>query len=172
MIGNDNNERMWGKTVEAFRTACLLRRNGKLDEANRMLEWDVPGAIAAWSQASILSAGEKRSQLERMFREEQRRIDDAWLVQKLVADRFEETIGPRLVDTLAEEVRETVIEAIESAGIGQRGASHRTASPAPLRGRFTRPAPRIRFDDIPGVIDSILQEQSLDRGLSPALNAA
>ncbi len=172
MIDNDNSERLWGKTVEAFRTACLLRRNGKLEEANRMLEWDVPGAIAAWSQSSVLPAGDKRSQLERMFREEQRRIDDAWLVQKLVAERFEETIAPRLMDTLAGEVRETVIEAIESTGIGQRGASHRTAAPAPMRGRYTRPAPRIRFDDIPAVIDSILSEQSLDRGRKTELAVA
>ncbi|HTI72582.1 MAG TPA: hypothetical protein VMF06_21580 [Candidatus Limnocylindria bacterium] len=172
MISSDNSERLWGKAVEVFRSACLYRRSGQADEATRLLEKDVPFAIAAWSQASSLAPAERRFELERMFREEQRRVDDAWFLQRVVTERFERTIIPALRDSLAEEVRETVIEAIEAVSAGRGVPTQRVGSEGQRRHRVERKPNRIRFDDIPAVIDSILREQTADQGMKPVLEVA
>jgi len=168
MMSSDMSERLWGRAIEAFRSACLCRKSGRAEEASRMLERDVPLAIAAWSQSSNLTPNERRKELERMFREEQRRVDDAWFLQRAVAEHFERNIVPALRDSLAEELRETVIEAMESVGAGRSG---KVQPPLAARQTERRPA-RIRFDDIPSVIDSILREQTLDQDLEPMLQVA
>ena len=168
MMSSDTSERLWGRAIEVFRGACLCRKSGRAEEAIRMLEKDVPLAIAAWSQSSGLAPGERRKELERMFREEQRRVDDALFLQRVVTEHFERNVVPALRDSLAEELRETVIEAMESAG-ARRGGK---AQPPVAARHIERQPERIRFDDIPSVIDSILREQTVDRDLEPMLQVA
>jgi hypothetical protein len=154
---------LWAKIVEDFRQACLLRREGRRDEANQILNVDLPRTIATWSRLPATAPGEdRRSRLTRMFEAEQRRIDDAMIIQRVVSARIEEQILPRL----AAEVREAVRDENRAARVVTETGMYR---PATARAAAVqRPAQtRIRFDDIPSMIDSVLLDQQLDRGLRP-----
>lgn len=88
-----------------------------------------------------------------MFQSEQRRIDDAWLVQELMTARMNDHLIPAICMQVAQEVRLAVAEEMAAQ-----------FKPAPMPARnATNPSAgrsaRVRFDDIPGVIDLVLAEE-------------
>jgi hypothetical protein len=89
-----------------------------------------------------------------MFQMEQRRIDDAWLVQELMAARFNDQIIPALCMQVAQEVRDVVAE--EMATQDRRTLTSVRNSQGASAGRS-----RVAFDDIPGVIDLVLAEDQI-----------
>lgn len=149
----------WDKVVSHFRQVCLLHREGRTTDSRRILAEELPRSIAIWSRGSGLDPTAKRMALERMFREEQRRIDDAWLVQKWVLDRMSEELIPVLCSRLAEEVRDAVT--------GQLDPGHpRPRRPVPTFATRSR----VAVDDLPGIIDLVLSEQG--REVFAAANAS
>lgn len=147
-------EQRWEKLVGQFRQLCLYRRQKKLSESETILNSELPRSIAEWSRSSDGDPAAKKARLDAMFQTEQRRIDDAWLVQELMASRFNDQLLPALCLQVAAEVRSVVAEVI---------ATHnpRVNLPAPdgISARAGRS--RVAFDDIPGVIDLVLAEDRI-----------
>jgi hypothetical protein len=106
-------DQLWSKIVDDFREACVLRKNGRHEESNELLQHVLPGEIAAWSRMPMPEGINRRSRLETMFRDEQRRVDDAFFVQRLVTSQIEEhllpklcfMVVPRLTDTMPLDVK-------------------------------------------------------------------
>ncbi len=44
------NDPLWISLVDQFREACVLRRNGRHDESEHLLQTELPNKIAAWSK--------------------------------------------------------------------------------------------------------------------------
>ena len=141
------NDPLWSSLVEQFREACVLRRNGRHEESEHLLQTDIPNKIAAWSKQPLPVGIDRRGALESMFQEEQRRVEEAFFVQKLVATQIEEQILPKLCFMIVEEIRDVV--RAESRGgrfhepgsLDQGFPRHRTQSPARPRVEFDEPAP-------------------------------
>jgi hypothetical protein len=74
-----------------------------------------------------------------MFQEEQRRVEEAFFVQKLVATQIEEQLLPKLCFMIAEEIRDVVrAEARAGRSPGENLSRRMTQSPA---------RPRVQFDE-------------------------
>ena len=165
-------EQLWTKIVEDFREACILRKNGRHEESNELLQHILPAEIAEWSRLPVAAGVNRRARLESMFRDEQRRVDDAFFVQRIVTSQLEEHILPKLCFMVAEEVREAVRNDVRAFGFAASSPRNTPAkAPAVERPQTASPSrPRVRFDDIPGMIDSILRDQGSETG--PGLQAA
>lgn len=137
--------------MEEFRQLCLFRRQRKGSESEKILKTELPRSIASWSESFEGDPRAKRSRLDAMFQAEQRRIDDAWLVQELMATRLNEQFIPAICTQVAQEVRSVVCQEMAAQdrrwNTPSRSASTVGASPA-----------RVAFDDIPGIIDVVLAE--------------
>jgi len=85
---------------------------------------------------------DRRNALETMFQDEQRRVEEAFFVQKLVTTQIEEQLLPKLCFMIAEELRDVVrSEARPGRGGFDDGFMRRmTQSPARPRVQFDEPA--------------------------------
>jgi len=136
------NDPLWISLVEQFREACVLRRNGRHGESEHLLQNELPNKIAAWSRQPMPPGIDRRSALETMFQEEQRRVEEAFFVQRLVAAQIEEQLLPKLCFMIAEEIRDVVrSETRAGNAFGDLAARRRTQSPARPRVEFDEPAP-------------------------------
>ena len=143
------NDPLWISLVDQFREACVLRRNGRHDESEHLLQTELPNKIAAWSKQPMPVGTDRRNALETMFQEEQRRVEEAFFVQKLVATQIEEQLLPKLCFMIAEEIRDVVrAEAQAGKGLVETLSRRRTQSPA---------RPRVQFDDVSSEDESQLQ---------------
>ncbi len=151
-------ENRWDKVVRDFRQVCLLRRQDRRDESDRLMRQDLPQSIAEWSRSDSADAGTKRARLDAMFQQEQRRMDDLWVMNELLSARLMEEFLP----VVCSSVCSTVGEELRKAGAGRDSGSvtafrdHRPAAGPAARNR-------VAFDDIPSVIDHLL-----DSGFSAA----
>ncbi|MBM3849562.1 MAG: hypothetical protein FJ396_05125 [Verrucomicrobia bacterium] len=136
------NDPLWISLVEQFREACVLRRNGRLEESEQLLQTEIPNKIAAWSKQAVPVGIDRRNALETMFQDEQRRVEEAFFVQKLVTTQIEEQLLPKLCFMIAEELRDVVrSEARPGRGGFDDGFMRRmTQSPARPRVQFDEPA--------------------------------
>jgi hypothetical protein len=108
-------EEHWDALVGQFRQLCLLRRQKKFIESDIILTSELPRAIAEWSQVSDGEPVAKKSRLDAMFQNEQRRIDDACFAMELLTDRLKTEILPAVTSELTEQIRATVMENIRAA---------------------------------------------------------
>jgi hypothetical protein len=161
-------DRLWEQITVDFREACLLRREGKSDEANYILEQDLPQAIAEWSKAFPEKAEAKRSRLLAMFAEEQKRVESAVAVERIVSQKLSTNLVPALCAGVAREVRGVVSDEIAALRSAMAEAALVGALPRPGGGQ----RPRVKFDDVPGVIDTVLIEQTADSGARPVPSLA
>ncbi len=160
-------QELWNEVTASFRDACILRREQHTAEADRLLHEVLPQRISAWSRASLVSATEQKTKLMTMFAEEQKRVDAALAIQQVLTEKLTRDFVPVLCTQVTEELRaafETQLEALRTTLREVRPPA--AAVPAPTS------RPRIRFDDIPGVIDALLAEQQADYGPRPALQRA
>jgi hypothetical protein len=148
------SEKRWEKLVSEFRRICLLRRQKRWDEAEMLLKQNLPRSIASWSESFEADLDVKRERLDNMFQTEQRRIEDAFLVQELVATRLNEQFIPLICTQVAQEVRSLMAE---EPALQDR----RHNRPARTVSNARAPKPRVAFDDIPGVIDLVLAEDRI-----------
>ena len=146
-----SNDPLWISLVEQFREARVLRRNGRHSESEHLLQTELPNKIAAWTKQPLPGGLDRRSILETMFQEEQRRVEEAFFVQKLVATQIEEQLLPKLCFMIAEEIRDVVRSearagnrsgalsgTMAGTGLGDVLARRMTQSPA---------RPRVQFDE-------------------------
>ena len=135
--------RLWKDLTEEFRRACLLRRHGDSEEANKILEEDLPMLISRWSQASASTDATKKEQLNQMFEKERERIDDAWLLQQMMLRQMRDVLIPGLCLQVAEEVRDVMEEQVGE--ITRKLATLERSEPKPEKA----PEPTPQFDVIP-----------------------
>lgn len=176
---SNDRQRLWKRIGDDFRQACLLRREGKADEAAEILDKKLPETIAAWSRVSGLRDVERRERLNELFEREQRRVDDIWLSQQIIMRQMRDILIPSLCMQVVEEVREVMEFQAEHLGEMLEKVSRpptpistpapvRTEQPVPAASRIV-PLPKIAaaerrspvpsFDDLPLIIDELINSE-------------
>lgn len=173
------HQKVWNQLAETFRQACLYRRQKRRQEATEILEKRLPPLIAHWSRIAPIEEGEKRRRLEEFFATEQRRIEDAWLIQNILLGQMRDVLIPSLCLQVTEEVRdlidvrmkETMAGALETATNRLQENSTRLAEQQSrtmantLCELTTVPATQSRpeevpaFGDLPAIIDRMIDEE-------------
>ena len=97
-----NTEDLWEEIKGQFRTACILRKEDKLDEAVKVINLVLPPLLSQWTQANPKSPEQKRKLIEQMFHQEMERVENAWITYELVATRLES----HLTKALSAEIKE------------------------------------------------------------------
>jgi hypothetical protein len=149
-------EERWNKLVSDFRRICLLRHQKRGTEAEMLLKNGLPARIAAWSESFEAELDVKRERLDAMFETEQRRIEDAFLVQELVAARFNEQCVPLICTQVAHEIHSLIDREIAMQ-------DRRPNQPAGTLSNGAAPMSRVAFDNLPGVIDLVLAEDRIPK---------
>lgn len=149
----DDEKQKWEEVVSTYQEACLLKQQGRMEASNQVLRHQLPRRIAAWSRANPRPPSEKKAALAELFKCEQRRIEDAWLISQITASQWREELIPMVCETVAREVeiaisRQFAIQEVQNA----LAASE-----------LVRTAPRVAIDNIPGIIDAIQTQQSRTR---------
>jgi hypothetical protein len=151
---SNESQRLWNQIVADFRLACFLRREGKQSEATQIIQEKLPLTIARWSQVDSRSSSDKQAALKTMFATEQGQSESSDYTPQALAAKLADSLLPALRRHVSEELRE---------GIAQQFRSWQNnfllSNRASGNGQSSR---RVRFDDIPGVIDVLLAEQSAD----------
>lgn len=98
-------DQAWDGVVREFRHVCLLKREGKVAESERVLAQVLPASIALWSQQDPRDNLVKRLQLQAMFEAEQHRLDEAWALQERVFSQLSGTVISELKQRLSDELR-------------------------------------------------------------------
>jgi len=165
MNNGDKYAQLWEQITVDFRQVCVLRRDGKPDEADYILNQELPLTIADWSNGNPKRPEVKKAELLAMFAEEQRRVDSAIAVERIVSAKLREVLLPELAAQMVQEIKLAV-----GAEVGSLRAmmAEITSMTTPRRSATQRPSERIKFDDIPRVIDAVLAEQQRDHGPKPA----
>jgi hypothetical protein len=179
-----NPDKAWKEIVSQFRRLCFMRRMGRGEESVKPLWKDLSDMIARWSRAVNEPYNAKRSRLERMFLEEQRRVADACMLHELSLMQWQQDVVPVLTERITQEVRTLVTSEFEAqaarqqqlgqelqtlAGQFEQEAARRATQEAVLETvqktveqavKKLPPAPvRIPFDDIPTIIDMLNDEE-------------
>jgi hypothetical protein len=146
----DTVDELWDEVVGTFRRACVLRHQGQVTEARTLLENSMPRSIARWSQVCAEKMTAKRELLNRMFADEQKRVEDASVLCDLLSNGLAESLIPSLRSALSCDMTTALSE-------DGPGALHRRSAGA-LSGRSAgrgRPR-RVPVDDVAGMIDALL----------------
>ena len=88
----NNTKQAWERVVSDFRNVCLLKREGQVEESNRILNEVLPASIAAWSRYDGREGVAKRGHLQAMFEAEQQRVDQAYEVEQRLLSRLSTTV--------------------------------------------------------------------------------
>jgi hypothetical protein len=100
-----------------------------------------------------------------MFATEQAAIASWMFAYQSMASRLAGQLIPALRKEVGGELRTLITDQFQALADRSGGARSGSLSPRPER---TRPPERIRFDDIPRIIDAVLAQQSADYGRAPA----
>lgn len=161
------SDKLWNQVVSGFRQACILMREGKTHESNRIIHADLPMRISSWSRISPKDAASKKADLANMFREEQKRVEDTWVIRGMVWNKLNEELLPTICSKVLREVNEQAREHFSLSRTNNENPSARPAS-LHLSPSIERPQ-RIKFDDISGIIDAVNAEYLSDHSPEPAL---
>ncbi len=96
-----------------------MRRQGNASDSGKILEEKLPRKIAAWSRTATDDTEAKRSQLEQMFREEQRRVDDVCALHELSTAQWRQDLVPMLTNNISEQVKSAVVAQLASQAAQQ-----------------------------------------------------
>ena len=128
-------ESAWEKVVAKYREVCVLRRESRLAESERVLKDDLPGVIAAWSAANPQPIAAKKAGLEAMFAVERKRVDETRMLQRMLTAQMNEQMLPAMHARVAEEVKNLFAEQMRSfqlaATAESKGAARTVASMIP-----------------------------------------
>lgn len=125
-------ENAWEKVVAKYREVCVLRRESKLAESERVLKDELPGVIAAWSAANPQPIAVKKTELEAMFAMERKRVDETRMLQRMLTAQMNEQMLPAMHARVAEEVRNHFAEQMRSfqlAATAEGKGAARTVAP-------------------------------------------
>ncbi|MEI6392539.1 MAG: hypothetical protein WCT12_15715 [Verrucomicrobiota bacterium] len=156
----------WDQVVSDFRRLCMLRHQGNVAESDEILSTRLPKRIATWSRTSTQDPIVKKTTLEDMFRNEQKRVEDAMLFHEIASTRWETQLIPMLCNQVSQEIRRTVSDQFSAyeAQFGELNAGRSANNP--------RIAPKIAFENIPGIIDYLSAEDRKPAGLNKRVVAA
>ena len=133
-----------------YRQACLLKREGRAAEAQGIVNESLPQTIALWSREDPRSTVEKKAVLEKMFSSEQVSMASWVSAHQALTNRMAQTLIPAIRQQIGQEVRQAfALQAADRMSNSASGASK---------------SERIRFDDVPAMIDSLLAQQAADYG--------
>lgn len=158
-VTNDNTASdLWRDIVTHFRSLCFFKLQGNAVVSETILRQLLPKKIAEWSEAVSVDAEEQKGRLEEMFKAEQRRVDDVYTLHELSAMQWREDLIPALTNQIHQEIRQTICEQFALLNKSQvtptQEITHfRTAS------LITQNRRRIAFDDIPAIIDLIVEDE-------------
>lgn len=110
--------------------------------------------ISNWSESIDANSDLKRSRLEAMFQVEKKRVDDAWVVQELLAAQWNRQWVPEICTQVVQEIRSVLSEETAVQDL-------RLKKPARHGGNVGAGKARVAFDDIPGIIDLVLAEEKV-----------
>ena len=161
------SDKHWNQVVSGFRHACILMREGKTHESNLIIHAELPKSISTWSRICPKDAASKKADLVNMFREEQKRVEDTWVIRGMIWNKLNEELVPTLCTRVLQEVKEQAREHFPFSGTKTEKPSPRSTS-LQLTPSADRPQ-RIKFDDIPGIIDALHAEYLSDHVPEPAL---
>jgi hypothetical protein len=156
-----------------FRRGLVLRRIGRLEEAQEILELAVPIEVERWSETVMgLRADEKKTTLREIFLRELGRVEDAFLVYELLTERIEQEIIPALCNQVAAQVNAVLSQyfaPVQDGGAEAEQAempedTDEVISPVATEKPPRRVPQQISFDDIPGMIDMLLDREYERRG--------
>lgn len=139
----------WERVVSDFRKLCVLRRQQRREESEALLRFELPRSIAEWSRQQPGDPQAKRAQLDAMFQSEQRRVEDAMLMQDLLSSRLVEDFLPVICSRVGEEVRKAMAVADIFARDQEADRQVAVAEAEPEK---------VPFDDIPSILDLLLNE--------------
>jgi len=92
----------WQEIQEQFQTICILRREGRDQEAMQLMENRLSPLLANWTNSNQEEGPQKRARLAHLFEEEIKRVDDAWVTKNLLDERLLKPFFDELKQTLAE----------------------------------------------------------------------
>lgn len=167
VMDESKTEDLWEEIKGQFRIACILRKEGKLDEAVEVINSVLPPLLSQWTQANPKSSAQKRKLVEQMFHREMERVEDAWITYELVAKRLESQLTKALSAEI-KEVKKHIFKILSEIDL-VRNQAPVSGKPRYLKAfsrgasffkgrRSKRRDARVSFDDIPGIIDALLEE--------------
>jgi len=168
----------WDQIVSAFRQACILKQAGNLYESNRILQEELPRSIASWSRHTPLPSNRQTEELRHMFDSEQKRIRDLWTSQEAMAESLTRKVLQTLSGVVGQEIQSLVASQL-GLGNSNHFRNSRHLLLVQSQGPYKRVGPqkemwdeqrwndraasprnqRLSFDDIPGTIDVVLDQQ-------------
>lgn len=168
LMDESKTEDLWEEIKGQFRIACILRKEDKIDEAVEVINSVLPPLLSQWTQANTKSSVQKRKLVEQMFHKEMERVEDAWITYELVSKRLESQLTKALSDEI-KEVKKHIFKILSEIDI-VRNQAPVSSKPRYLRAisrgasffkgrRAKRRAERLSFDDIPGIIDALLEDE-------------
>src|SRR4249920_662293 len=122
------SDKHWNQIVSGFRQACILMREGKIHESNRIIHAELPKRISTWSRISSKDAASKKADLVNMFRDEQKRVEDTWVIRGMVWNKLNEELLPTICTRVLREVNEQVREHLPFSRTDNENPSARSAS--------------------------------------------
>ncbi|MHA3771174.1 hypothetical protein ACXR0O_06500 [Verrucomicrobiota bacterium sgz303538] len=146
-----------------FRRGLVLKRMGRQEEAQEILENVVPAEIQRWSEANTgQGAEEKKAKLRDIFLHEVGRIEDAFLVYDLLSERIEQDIIPALCNQVNAQLYEFFSQYFappqQEHAPEQMVSREEPAEAVERRKSLPRAARHVSFDDISGMIDMLLDQ--------------
>lgn len=157
----DGSLARWNDIVADYRQICILRRTGRDEEATRLVNEKLQPSIALWAREDTRNPAQKRATLENLFATEHKFLDSMLASQHELASRLADRLVPAVCQQMKVELHEMVSGQFETLRhlLAQAGGAfeRRTEKSTRERGRE-----RIRFDDIPSVINAVLAEQRAD----------
>ncbi len=148
----------WQQVVRTYRAACVLHRQARGAESQRVLEQDLAERILTWAECDAADGTTQTQRLAAMFQQERQRVEDAWLAHELMRQRWQSELLPALSVHIGEEVRKAVrtLPAARPAAVVPAPGQ---PTPAPMRTRSeSRPA-RPAAGDIAAIIDLLLEQE-------------
>ncbi len=138
---------LWTEIVSTTREACLLRQEGREENAVRLLQQTLPTVIRDWSNLCGETPDRCRTLLRELFSREQETARAAMLQRRLIVDE----VCARLQNRTPRQ------EIVESRIFSQ---------PAPSTLQLRR---RVPIDDVVGLIDALQQTErnQIDEAVLP-----
>ena len=150
-------EQSWEQLVADFQLVCILKRQGKWEDSQRVLHQRLPQTIAAWARCNPKDPAVKKTELEAMFEAEKQRVDDLWLINQIASAQWKEELLPAVRNVVNQEVSRVVGQQFIEMEIQQ-------ATPFPSGPRCQH---RVPFEDVAGMIDVVQADQRRELSVCP-----
>ena len=140
----------------------MARKEGKEEQANRILSAQLPKSIQEWAGADPRQKSTKQAELRSMFTEENKRVETALVIQDLVAKKLSKEVIPGLLAEFRMELAaslENHYRRIESLLLRHPGTLQiPDGEPNANHGA----APMVKGPDVAAMIDVLLAQRQFD----------